>query len=161
MRDFLVRSVVIALAFSTGSALAATKGLTLKVQGSVKGAPAWQDAGGAAITEVSFDFGALVAGEVAAVDVNSADAQVKLVNALAYPASVSLVRPQGCAIGATNVANSDVVFIDNGAPVATNGNLSLSNALQTYALRFSQGGNYGTASGAVACATNGSMTYSY
>ncbi len=142
-------------------AYAATEVLTLTVTGTILSTPDWQDGSSASIASVAFDFDGLVAGAAAA-NVDSAASTVKLVNATAYPATVALVRPATCTIGADNVANGDVHFLNNGTPVTTDTNISLAtNGDQSYALRFAAAGNYGDKSGAVACAVSGSLTYTY
>jgi hypothetical protein len=135
--------------------------LTLSTTGAISAAPEWQDGDSVPISAVSFDFGGLVAGPAGA-DVDSANQVVKLVNATAYPATVALVRPSSCSIGATLVTNSHVHFMGNGSAVTSDSSVSIaSNATQTYGLRFSSAGSYGDKSGSVSCVNPGSLTYTY
>lgn len=141
---------------------AATAVLTLTVSGTIAPTPVWQDGSSVNITTVSFSYAGQIANGTPATNVDSATATVKLVNATAYPASVALVRPTGCAIGATSVTDANVHFLDNGTPRTTNTTISLTtNGNQSYAVRFASAGNYGDKSGAVSCSGNGSLTYTY
>ena len=151
---------VAAIGFSM-EVFAGSAALTLGTTGTITAAPVWEDGAGTVITNISFDFTG-IAQSSANLNVDSTSKTVKLVNASAYPATVTLVRPASCTIGSNAVANTDVNFLNNGSAVGTDGNISIASAAnQTYALRFAAAGNYGTFTGAVSCTSTGSLTYSY
>lgn len=167
------------LAFS-GPTFAATKIVQLYVTGSMYAGPDWEDdhtsapqwetaadfsldlnSEKASINSVNFTFSG-VSSNSPAVPVDSAPSSIRLTNAFTYPATVALVRPSGCTIGATPVLAANVHFLNNGFAVTTNSTISVtSNARQTYAIRFAAPGNHGSQSGAVSCSTPGSLTYNY
>lgn len=150
------------IGFFASQASAATESVSLTATGTIAAAPQWQDGAGADLTSIVFNFGNLVASQVAAVDVTSAAVSAKLVNAAAYPATVSLVRPSGCSIGTRNITQSHVHLMHNGSAITTDASFSIgSNANQTFALRYAAAGGYGTATGVVSCTTSGSLTYTY
>lgn len=161
LRSIACASVALAsVAFPT-MALAGSKALALKVTGSIAAAPVWQNASDAAITELQFDFTS-IAGDVANADVSAPSQQAKLVNATSYPATVGLVRPKGCTIGASSIADSYVVFVFGGSDVSSDSNLSFaSNAAQSLGMKFAAAGGYGKLSGTVSCANDGALTYTY
>jgi hypothetical protein len=151
---------LVALITTSSSTIAADTVLDINVTGTIAAQPVWQDGSSANITAITLDFSGLVAGP-AAQDVDSAPSTAKLVNAIAYPASVALVRPANCTIGADAVNNADVHFLNNSTPVTTDSSFDIgANTDQSYALRFAAAGNYGDKSGAVSC-DPGSLTYTY
>lgn len=150
------------LALLPASAFAGSEAVTLQATGTIAAAPAWQDGAGADLTNIAFSFASLIAGSASAADVDSAAFVAKLVNATAYPATVALLRPAGCAIGANSVTDSNVHFVNNGTAISSNANISISsNGNQSFALRFASAGGHGSQSGSVSCTTPGSLTYSY
>lgn len=161
--QWLALSSLVAIAlFAIAKAYAATRVLTISATGTILPMPDWQNGSNASISTMSFNFGTLFAGPTAAANVDSANFTAKLVNASSYPATVALVRPSGCTIGATPVLAANVHFMNNRTAVTANGNITItSNANQTYALRFASAGNHGTNSGAVSCTTSGNLTYTY
>lgn len=155
-------SAAVALTCVASQALAATEAVTLTASGTIAAAPQWQDGAGADLTSIAFNFGNLIAGSTPASDVDSASYAAKLVNASAYPATVALVRPGTCTIGANNVTNANVHLVFNATAVTSDSNISLpSNANQAFSLRFAAAGNHGSQAGVVACGTSGSLTYTY
>lgn len=140
---------------------AASKTLNLVVEGTIEPPPEWRNDRNAIISQLSFSFAGLIAGTDPNSDVNSAVASAKLVTNV-YPASVALIRPQGCSIGGNRVEDGNVQLVMNGNAIRGNSNLSIpSSGLQSFQIRFAGAGKHGTQSGAVACNSNGVLTYTY
>lgn len=141
------------------TAMAANLDLALTVSGTRTAAPKWQDGASSDITTADFAFSGVVG--AAATDVESAVVDIKLVDALSYPATANVTVPSGCAIGANSVSAGDVKVVADG--VVAGGTLSFANDTTTKAIkvRFAAAGNYGDKSGAVACSTAGQFRYSY
>ena len=125
--------------------------------------PEWRDTGATRITSVTFDFGTYQAGD-AARNVDSGSQSVVLYdpNNASGSLSVALATPTGCSIGADNVTDSDVKLMFNSTEHSNAASITIiegaTNALE---LRFTSSGNYGDKSGAVACSSAGTLTYTY
>ena len=136
--------------------------LFVSMSGVVSQAPKWTNKEGAPITHLVFNFDGKVAAEKKNMQIDSSSSQAKLLAAPGYPATIAVMRPAGCKIGNVPIRDADVSFLHNGAEISTNRNISItSHDLQTYAIRFTAGGGYGNASGAVICSNDGSLTYTY
>jgi hypothetical protein len=151
----LICSVVLGVCGSK-MALAANADLALTVSGSVAPMPQWQDSSNNPLSQLTFVFSG-VAG-LASSNVDSASVGAKLVNALSYPASVSVTTPSGCSIGTSNVTNNDVQLLVGGT-VAGNTVSLATNGISQFSLRFAS--NYGDKSGAVNCSSGGRLRYTY
>jgi len=113
-------------------------------------------------TSVTFDFDGFVG--VAASDVDSASQNVKIVDSANSGAALvaTYTAPTTCTInGSHAVPSADVVVFD-GAEVETGNTVSFTEGTNSgLQLRFQASGNHGDQAGAVACAGNGTLTYTY
>lgn len=154
----------VALAFYVASVsplLAGSAVLQLNATGTILPPPQWQDAWGNPISSLNLDFGGQIAFKDPAANRDSTSSKARLVNA-ADPARIDVVRPQGCAIGATAVSDNFVYLLIDSGEIQTDKAIQMKPG-QYYqiALRFAAAGRYGSASGRVDCGSAGTLTYSY
>ena len=144
------RIIVAALALISTVSLAETATLNLSVSGTILPRPQFQNAS-AEITSLAFAF----SGVDGAGSFDSDTKQVALVNALSYPATVTVTAPSSCTVGTTAISNPSV-FIGGSSAGAS---YSFSdNSLANMFLRIAPAN--GT-SGSVSCSNNGSLVYTY
>lgn len=138
-------------------------GVPVTVTGKRVKAPIWVDGSSNQLTEFRFNFNGFL-GSAAAEAVNSTPVNAKLVysedDGLAK--TVVYTKPTTCTIGTANVLDTHVELDVSGTTYAANSDVAIVvGTANDYKLSFSANGNYGLLTGDVACANNGSMTYSY
>lgn len=164
MKERRILTIFAAAVLYANQATAGTAVLGLDVTGNIAAAPQWQDAGGAPIASVSFDFTGFIQAN-ASDPVVSTTQQAKINDASVADGnnvSIALVKPSGCAIGTSGISNeAHVIFDVNGTEYSANQNITIpENTLRDFSLKFDGAANVGHATGAVSC-TSGSLTYTF
>ena len=126
--------------------------------------PRWENAQGQEVQSLNLEFHAYAQPNRRA-PVDSQPVRVRLKNAPPYPVSTRLYLPADCVIGTTKVADKYVRLFTNASGnfvESSGGSMSIAtDGLYSFALRFSSEGRLGDRSGAVSCAQNGALTFSY
>lgn len=163
MRNSLIGSFL-ALLCAPWTASANEALLTITATGYRYPPPFWADEGGRPIRGITLDFRGAATTDRPYQDVKSNTKQVRLVDALTYPASIILKQPKTCFIGTNRVGDNHVGIIHQGRPYYESaGRISINSPLemQAIAMVFKGDGGYGRYTGVVSCGADGSLTYTY
>jgi hypothetical protein len=158
----VMKLALIAAMIVPAAAMAADATLSFIISGTRYNAPVWQNGASSVITDVTFDFSGFAGAAAANVDSDTTD--VKIIDPADPGGSktIALTRPSTCTIGAQAIGDADVLFMEDAAEVAADGNLTFTEgATKSIGLRIDDGANHGDKTGAVSCAGAGSLVFTY
>lgn len=135
--------------------------VSLTAGGTIAAVSRWQGSADKTKSDFAFEFQVTSTGPGVAVE--SKVQIIKLVNVASYPSTVGVSIPKNCTIGGTvKVEDRHVKFVAGSTQIDEGESFQISSdGNQTFKIRLSAEGNYGSASGEVVCASNGGLNYSY